>query len=145
MLERTQVVPVPLERAFAFFADPWNLAEITPPWLRFRILSAPPELEAGSLLHYRLRLFGVPVRWLTEIADWRPPLTFTDVQLEGPYREWVHTHRLRAVASRTEIFDHVHYRLPVEPLARLYAPLTVERWLDAIFDYRARRIEDLVR
>jgi uncharacterized protein len=102
-------------------------------------------LERGSLLRYRLRLFGVPVRWLTEIDDWRPPRTFTDVQLEGPYRRWVHTHRLAPVADGTEIYDHVAYRLPFEPLASLLAPLTVQRWLDAIFDYRERRIEALLR
>ena len=84
-LERTQVVPVELEQAFAFFADAWNLEAITPPWLRFRIVEAPRTLEQGSLLAYRLRLFGVPIHWRTEIAEWRPPFGFTDVQLAGPY------------------------------------------------------------
>src|SRR5690349_21749788 len=88
VLERSQVVPVELERAFAFFADARNLEAITPPWLGFRILEAPPALQHGSLLAYRLRLFGVPIRWRTEIVDWRPPFGFTDVQLVGPYRRW---------------------------------------------------------
>ena len=133
-----------LDDAFAFFADPRNLEAITPPWLRFRILEAPRKLERGSLLVYRLRLFGVPVHWRTEIAEWRPPLGFTDVQLAGPYRRWEHTHRLRRVDGGTEIYDHVVYRLPYEPLAGLLAPATVRRWLRAIFDYRARRIEGLL-
>jgi ligand-binding SRPBCC domain-containing protein len=140
-LERTQVVTVPLERAFEFFADPWNLEAITPPWLGFRILEAPPVLERGSLLRYRLRLFGLPVDWLTEITDWRPPHGFTDVQLEGPYRCWIHTHRLGAVEGGTEIHDDVRYRLPFEPLASLAAPYTVERWLESIFDHRARYLQ----
>jgi ligand-binding SRPBCC domain-containing protein len=144
VLERIQVVPVAPDRAFAFFADPSNLAEITPPWLGFRILEAPRELRRGSILRYRLRLFGVPIRWRTEIADWRPSRTFIDVQLDGPYRRWIHTHRLRPVAGGTEIYDHVRYRLPFKPLASLYAPFTVQRWLDAIFDYRAARIETLL-
>jgi ligand-binding SRPBCC domain-containing protein len=143
-LERTQVVPVPLEHAFAFFADPWNLEAITPPWLRFRIVEAPPVLEDGSLLRYRLRLFGLPVNWLTEISDWRPPYAFTDVQLDGPYRGWIHTHRLGAVDGGTEIRDEVRYCLPLEPLASLAAPYTVERWLDSIFDYRMRRIAAII-
>jgi len=144
-LERTQVVPVPLERAFEFFAAPWNLEAITPPWLGFRIVEAPPVLERRSLLRYRLRLFGVPVDWLTEISDWRPPHGFTDVQLEGPYRVWIHTHRLVAVDGGTEIRDEVRYRLPFEPLASLAAPYTVERWLKSIFDHRARRTAALLR
>jgi ligand-binding SRPBCC domain-containing protein len=143
-LERTQVVPVSIARAFAFFSDPWNLAAITPTWLRFEIVAAPHELEQGALLLYRLRLFGVPIRWRTRIEEWRPPHGFTDVQLQGPYRVWEHTHRLTAVPGGTEIYDHVRYRLPFEPLASLIAPYTVRRWLDAIFDYRAQRIELLL-
>ena len=140
VLERSQVVPVDLDQAFAFFADPWNLEEITPPWLRFRVVSAPRELSRGSLLVYRLRLFGIPVRWRTEIVEWQPPGGFTDVQTAGPYRRWEHTHRLCPVAAGTEIHDRVVYRLPFEPLAGLVAPATVSRWLKTIFDYRARAI-----
>ncbi len=130
-------MPVGIEEAFAFFADARNLESITPPWLRFRIVEASRTLARGSLLVYRLRLFGVPIRWRTEITEWRPPFGFTDVQTAGPYRRWVHTHRLRPVDGGTEIYDHVTYQLPFEPLAGLFAPATVRRWLAAIFDYRA--------
>jgi ligand-binding SRPBCC domain-containing protein len=143
-LERTQVVPVPIERAFAFFSNPWNLAAITPPWLRFQIVEAPEDLAQGALLDYRLRLLGAPIRWRTRIEEWRPPHGFTDVQLRGPYRVWEHIHRLTAVDGGTEIYDHVRYRLPFEPIASLIAPYTVRRWLDAILDYRALRIELLL-
>jgi ligand-binding SRPBCC domain-containing protein len=145
VLERSQVVPVDVETAFAFFADAWNLEAITPQWLRFRIVEGPPALERGSLLLYRLRLFGMPIRWRTEIVEWRPPFGFTDVQIEGPYRRWEHTHRLRRVAGGTEIHDRVVYRLPYEPLAGLVAPVTVRPWLAAIFDYRALQTEARLR
>ena len=144
-LERLQVVPVSLEDAFAFFAEARNLEAITPPWLRFRIVAAPERLEQGSLLEYRLRLFGLPIRWHTEIVSWRPPHGFTDVQLRGPYPLWEHTHRLTTVPGGTELYDHVSHRLPLEPLASLVAPLTVRLWLDAIFDYRAERVTALLR
>lgn len=115
-LDRSQVVPVDVDEAFAFFADPWNLEAITPTWLQFRIVEAPRELAWGSSLVYRLRLFGVPIRWRTVIAEWSRPSGFTDVQRAGPYRRWEHTHRLRRVAGGTEITDRVVYRLPCEPL-----------------------------
>jgi ligand-binding SRPBCC domain-containing protein len=138
-------VPVDVEKAFAFFADAWNLEVITPPWLRFRILEAPRTLGRGSLLAYRLRLFGLPIHWRTEIVEWRPPFGFTDAQLAGPYRRWEHTHRLRRVDGGTEIYDHVVYRLPYEPVAGLLVPVSVRPWLTAIFDYRARQTEARLR
>ena len=143
-LERTQVVPVAVEEAFAFFADPFNLEAITPPWLRFSIVEAPDRLERGSRLRYRLRLCGAPIRWLTEIVDWSPPRSFTDLQLSGPYQLWEHTHRLNPTAEGTEIFDLVRYRLHGGALAPLVQRLAVGRWLDDIFDYRAARMRELL-
>jgi ligand-binding SRPBCC domain-containing protein len=143
-LERSQVVAAGLEEAFAFFADPWNLEAITPPWLRFRIVEAPRRLERGSFLRYRLRLFGVPIRWRTEIVDWRPPRSFTDLQRSGPYPLWEHTHRLTPVPGGTEIFDLVRYGLHGGPLAPLVRRLSVGGWLDEIFDYRAERMRELL-
>jgi ligand-binding SRPBCC domain-containing protein len=143
-LQRTQLIARPLEDTFAFFADPWNLEAITPPWLRFSIVEAPRALRRGSRLDYRLRLFGVPIRWHTEIAAWVPPRSFTDVQLSGPYPLWEHTHRFRAVRGGTEMHDHVRYRVPGGPLAPLVRRLAVAVWLDRIFDYRADRLRQLL-
>ena len=135
---------MPLERAFAFYADPRNLEAITPPWLRFRILEAPDELGAGSLLRYRLRLFGVPISWRTRISVWEPPHRFVDVQLAGPYRFWEHEHSLTPLsAGGTEIRDRVRYLLPFGALGLFARPL-VRRWLTGIFDFRARRTASLL-
>jgi ligand-binding SRPBCC domain-containing protein len=143
-LERTQSVHRPLDETFAFFADPQNLAAITPPWLRFHIVDAPAELGRGALLRYRLSLSGVPVGWRTEIAEWLPPRTFVDVQLAGPYRLWVHTHRFTPTPAGTEIYDNVRYRVPGGPLAAAVDRLLVAPRLDAIFDYRAARLAELL-
>ena len=142
-LEHTQSIPRPLDETFAFFARAENLEAITPPWLRFRILDKPDRLQRGALLEYRLRLFGVPVGWRTEITRWRPPHAFTDVQLRGPYRLWEHDHRFAAVPGGTTMCDHVRYRVPGGPLAPL-VDVVVRRWLRLIFDYRARRLADLL-
>jgi ligand-binding SRPBCC domain-containing protein len=140
-LVRTQVVPISPEEVFAFFAEPRNLEEITPPWLRFRILEAPAELRRGSFLRYRLRLYGIPVGWRTEISEWRPPRSFTDTQTAGPYRLWVHVHRFEPVAGGTEILDSVRYRVPG---GRLVDRLFVARSLDEIFAFRAERLAELL-
>lgn len=142
LLERSQLVPTPLEQTFDFFADPRNLEAITPPWLRFRILDAPDRLRRGSLLRYSLRLFRVPIRWTTEITAWDPPHGFTDTQLRGPYRLWVHEHRLEDVGTGTRVTDRVRYRVPLGPAGRAANRLLVRAWLDEIFDYRARRLAE---
>jgi ligand-binding SRPBCC domain-containing protein len=69
ILKRSQHVAPPVDEAFAFFADPRNLAAITPPWLGFQIFAAPQPLAAGPQTGYRLRIKRVPVRWLAEISE----------------------------------------------------------------------------
>lgn len=142
LLERSQLVPTPLEQTFDFFADPRNLEAITPPWLHFRILDAPDRLRRGSLLRYSLRLFRIPIRWTTEITAWDPPHGFTDTQLRGPYRVWVHEHRLEELGTGTRVTDRVRYRVPLGPAGRAANRFLVRGWLDEIFDYRARRLAE---
>ncbi|MGI8421290.1 MAG: SRPBCC family protein [Gaiellaceae bacterium] len=143
VLERTQLVPRPLEETFAFFADARNLEAITPPWLHFRILELPESLEGGALLRYRISLGGIPIGWRTRIDDWRPPRSFTDRQLRGPYLLWEHTHRFRGVEG-IEMYDHVRYRIAGGPLAPLVQRLLVGRLLSEIFDHRAQRLAELL-
>jgi hypothetical protein len=70
VLEREQLLPRPPGEVFPFFADARNLEAITPPLLRFRVVTpAPPEMRAGTLLHYRLRLHDPHPRVR---ATWRP-------------------------------------------------------------------------
>ena len=140
-LERTQTITRPLDEVFAFFSDPWNLGAITPPELRFAIVEAPVSLEAGSLIGYRLRISGVPVRWLTEITEWNPPRGFVDRQIEGPYSFWEHTHRFTEVPGGTEVYDHVRYRVLG---GRLVERFLVRPKLERIFDYRTERLPALL-
>ena len=134
---------VPLETTFEFFSDARNLEEITPPFLKFRIVTpAPIEMEPGALIDYQLKLRGIPLRWRTEIVDWDPPRGFTDVQLRGPYRKWVHRHDFKEENGGTLVSDTVHYRVPGGSLAdRMF----VRKDLIRIFAYRHTKIEVLLR
>ena len=135
-------LPLPREKVFAFFADAHNLEAITPAELNFRILTPDPiVLETGALIEYRLRLFGVPFRWVTRIAEWTPPGRFVDEQLRGPYAQWVHTHTFEETSSGTAIRDHVRYRLPFSPLGDVAYPL-VRAQVGRIFEHRRRVVRE---
>lgn len=143
LLERVQVVPRSLSDVFAFYADPDNLARITPPWLGFRILTPKTAMRAGLQIEYRIHPLGVPQRWVSEITVWEPPRRFVDEQRRGPYRRWHHLHEFRATAGGTEIRDRVTYELPLGPLGRLAHGLVVRRQLESIFAFRERAVRDL--
>ncbi|HEU5062718.1 MAG TPA: SRPBCC family protein [Solirubrobacterales bacterium] len=138
ILERNQQIQLSVERAFAFYGDARNLERITPPWLGFEVTTpAPIAMGVGTLIEYRLRLHRVPVRWRTRIEVWEPPRRFVDVQIEGPYSLWEHTHSFEEDGpGATVIRDRVRYSIPFGPLGELANRLLVRRDLRRIFDYR---------
>jgi ligand-binding SRPBCC domain-containing protein len=138
LLERTQRVDLPIDRAFDFYGDAHNLERITPPWLGFEVTTPKPiEMGVGTLIEYRLRLHRVPVRWRTRIEVWEPPRRFVDAQIKGPYSLWEHTHSFEADGPEATIIrDRVRYSIPFGPLGDLAERLLVRRDLKRIFDYR---------
>ena len=137
-LDRELWVPQPLSQVFPFFAAAENLERLTPSWLRFEILSPLPiEMQAGVLIDYCIRLYGVPMRWRTLIHTWEPPFRFVDEQLSGPYAVWWHEHTFAEHKGGTMIRDHVRYRAPLSFLSH---PLMVRRQLRRIFDFRTETI-----
>jgi ligand-binding SRPBCC domain-containing protein len=145
LLEREQVLEAEIERAFEFFSRAENLEAITPPWLRFRIVTPTPiEMRPGALITYRLRLHGLPIRWRTRIDEWDPPEGFVDRQLSGPYALWHHTHSFERIGDRRTLMrDRVRYAHRFGPIGALAEPI-VRRDLDRIFDHRRDAIAALL-
>ena len=145
ILEREQRLPGAPADVFRFFADAHNLEAITPPLLRFRVVTPGPiVMGRGTLIRYRLRVHRVPVSWLTAITAWDPPHRFVDEQISGPYALWHHTHSFDADGDETIMRDVVRYRIGFGPLGRLADELVVRRDLAAIFDHRAERVRELL-
>lgn len=143
VLERTVHVQRPLLEVFDFFAAAENLERLTPPELGFQIRSdVSQEMRKGTLIEYRIKLHGLPMKWLTEITGWNPPHSFEDTQLRGPYAKWVHTHTFTAEGTATRVDDRVVYALPLDPLGRIAHPI-ITRQLRRIFNYREKVMREI--
>jgi ligand-binding SRPBCC domain-containing protein len=143
--QREQFIARPLEEVFEFFAAAGNLERITPSWLRFKLLGDEPiEMQAGTLIEYRLRLHGIPLRWVTEIRAWEAGRVFVDRQLRGPYRLWEHRHEFAAVDGGTVVRDRVRYALPFGLLGEIAHRLFVRRDIERIFAFRNSSVARLL-
>ena len=134
-------LPRPRDEVFPFFGEARNLEVLTPPWLRFEVLTpSPVAMHAGTVIEYRIRIHGIPIRWQTEIVDWEPPDRFADVQRRGPYTTWHHTHTFMERDGGTVCRDEVRYRPRGGALVNwLFVRGDVER----IFEYRRKRLLEI--
>ncbi len=141
-LECQQLISRPIADVFDFFSDASQLEQITPPSLKFCVLTPPPiEIQAGTTIDYRLKLRGIPITWRSLIAEWQPPFRFVDQQLKGPYLKWHHEHLFQPVAAGTLCRDIVDYRVPGGAVVNR---LFVERELTNIFSFRQQRLQVLL-
>ncbi|WP_396623687.1 SRPBCC family protein [Luteitalea sp.] len=133
-LSTTAWLPQSVDEVFPFFGDAHNLDILTPPWLSFEILTPRPiPMHAGTLIDYRIKLRGIPMRWRTRISLWEPNRRFVDEQLRGPYLEWIHTHTFEPLDGGTLMKDTVRYRVPGGGLVNRFF---VQRDVERIFTYR---------
>ncbi len=144
-IERVQVLPTTLDKAWDFFSSPDNLAKITPPSMNFRITSPPQATTyAGQIITYTLRpLLGISMNWVTEITHVSQPNFFVDEQRFGPYRFWHHQHFFHEVEGGVEVRDLVHYLLFHDQLAGMLNRLIVAPRLKKIFDYRTNALQTI--
>jgi ligand-binding SRPBCC domain-containing protein len=140
-LETDLFLPRSGNQLFEFFSDAFQLETITPKWLHFAILTAPPiQIGPGTLIDYRLRLHGIPIRWRTRISVWEPSRRFVDEQTQGPYRRWHHEHLFETVECGTLCRDVVDYSVFG---GRAVHAMFVRRDLLAIFEFRQRKLQEL--
>jgi ligand-binding SRPBCC domain-containing protein len=140
-IDRSIHLPRPIDEVFPFFADARNLERLTPPFLKFQVITpAPIAMQPGTHIRYKLRLHAIPISWESEITAWDPPHRFIDEQLRGPYRIWKHEHRFSEKNGGTEVSDHVDYAVWGGSLINA---LFVAPDVRKIFDYRTQVLETM--
>ncbi|MGP0566019.1 MULTISPECIES: TIGR01777 family oxidoreductase [unclassified Nitrospina] len=139
-----QWVPKPIDTIFEFYSDAKNLEILTPPFLNFSVTGqSTREMEEGTRINYRLKLYGIPFRWQSIIMDWSPNNRFSDIQVVGPYWLWHHTHDFIEQDGGTLIRDRAIYRVPMWTPGDLFIYPIVRRDLEKIFSFRWKKTCDL--
>ena len=140
-LNAVQWFDLPIDQVFSFFSDARELERITPGFLHFKVLTPGPiDIQQGTLIDYRLKLHGIPIKWRTEICDWEPPFRFVDQQLRGPYRRWHHEHTFEEIDGKTKVSDNVHY---IPRGGSLIHKFLVKPDLEKIFRFRQDRLREI--
>ncbi len=145
-LQTTQFIKSDIPTVWEFMSSPKNLATITPEYMQFEVLSdlGDGKMYAGQIIEYYVRpLLGIKLHWVTEITTVQEHQFFVDEQRFGPYKFWHHKHSLKQVEGGVEMFDLVHYQMPLGFLGKIGNELFVKKQLQQVFDYRFKVVEKI--
>jgi ligand-binding SRPBCC domain-containing protein len=137
-------IPSPLDKAWDFFTSPLNLVKITPPDMNFVVTSEYKETDKvypGMIITYIISpLFGIKLRWMTEITHVKEKEYFVDEQRFGPYALWHHQHHFKEVEGGIMMTDIVNYAIPYGFIGRIANRAFVKKKLREVFSFRGEVI-----
>jgi uncharacterized protein (TIGR01777 family) len=144
--KRRGIIDVSAERLFAWHEAPGALERLLPPGERVRVVERQGGIREGDRTTLELKLGPLPLRWVAEHRNYEAGREFTDVQIQGPFDYWAHTHRIESLGpDRALLEDDVRYRLPGRGLGNVFAP-AIQARLERMFAWRhARTALDLRR
>ena len=146
IMEKHQFISKTKSEVFNFFKTPENLEKITPSNLNFKIHTPSPILmKKNAVIEYQIKIFFFPIYWRTLIKSYDPPNSFKDIQLNGPYKIWDHTHIFKECKNGTMMIDRIVYSIPYGFIGRMVHFIWIKRELKNIFNHRYKIIEEIFR
>lgn len=141
---QSQKIPASIDSVWDFISNPNNLKEITPPFLDFQVTSRSDDAKmyAGMIITYSVKpIFGIPVKWITEITHVKEKEYFVDEQRLGPYKFWHHQHKIESIENGVLMTDIVTYIPPFYFFGSIANRLFIRKRLIEIFHFRTLAIE----
>jgi len=145
-LQTRQLIKSDIKTVWEFMSSPKNLATITPEYMGFEMLNNlhGDKMHQGQIIEYYVKpIMNIKLHWVTEITHVKENEFFVDEQRFGPYKFWHHKHFLKEVPQGVEMYDLVHYKLPLGFIGIIGNNLFVKKQLKEVFDYRNKKVEEI--
>ena len=125
-------MPVSAKELFHWHEKQGAFHRLSPPWDQVKVLRQDPTLKPGAEVHIQMKMGPFPLKWVAKHTEYHPPNEFVDIQLKGPFKKWIHRHRMFELGELTsELEDHITFQTPWS-LGEGMALKSVER----LFNYR---------
>lgn len=122
-------IAAPADEVFRWHARPGALERLTPPFENVEVLARSGGIEAGS----RVTLRTSHGEWVAEHTEYREGRLFKDVQRQGPFKRWEHTHLFEPDGEGCVLEDRIEYELP---FGGFLVKGAIERRLERVFGWR---------
>ncbi len=132
-------IDAPSRDVYEWHAREGAFARLQPPWVDAEIISRQGGLETGAKTEIKLKLGPFSKRWIAEHDEHEAGKLFSDIQVEGPFRRWKHTHSFTPTdENKCTLADKIEYELPGGKLGKRLGEKYVQRQLNRLFTYRHR-------
>ena len=139
IFEWRSVMPASADEVFAYHARPGAFRRLAPPWQKLVVREESGDVTGGRVA-FDVWFGPVKRHWVAETGSAMPGRQFVDRQVEGPFAAWEHVHRFVPVeAERSELIDHVEYRLPAGGFIDAFGEGPAGKTLTRVFHFRHER------
>ena len=91
IVEKSIAIAAPIEAVFDFHLDQQNLALISPPWMKTKLVREKGE-EFGKIVEVEVVQYNIfPSHWIVRTEEFDRPFRLTDLMLSGPMKYFQHT------------------------------------------------------
>lgn len=135
---RTVHLPASAEEVFDWHERPGAFNRLTPPWEAVKVLDHTGGIKDGAKVDLQIGMLGpIKQRWKISHQAYEYGKQFQDVQDEGPFATYAHTHRMHDNGGKTSTLeDEIEYSLPLGPLGNLFGDPFVKAKFERLFRYR---------
>ncbi|MBL8229781.1 MAG: SRPBCC family protein [Bryobacterales bacterium] len=109
---------------------------LAPPGPKPQVLLRKGKLRTGSRVEFLVPIGPLKVKWLALHVNHEDGLFFTDEQIRGPFRYWLHEHRFEPENGGTRLVDRIRCSLPLGPLSDWVVGWLVGLQVKSMFRHR---------
>jgi uncharacterized protein (TIGR01777 family) len=137
VVERRTTMPATADEVWQWHARPGAFERLAPPWEPVTVLARSGPLAEGATVTLRVHAGPVPMRWTARHYDVEPGRGFSDEQIDGPFRAWVHRHAMIPdIGDTSTMVDTIRYVPPLGPLGDLAGDIWLDGRLASLLRYR---------
>jgi len=141
----SMVLPTEQQRVFEYLIRPANLAELLPDDAGVTVVEAPEILELGSRIELIVYILGIKQQIVYEVSDFEPPLFFSERQIDGPLKSYLHEHRVEIRSeNEVELIDAISFEPPSGLAGFVMTEKRILENLQKGLSYRYRQIQTVM-
>lgn len=143
VFERSSVIKTSIDGLFNFHIDTNNINLISPGYLNAEIISmSDTPLKKDSVVSLKAGAGPVKFLWTLKIEDFNPPNLISDLQINGPFKYWIHYHIFEKLNGAVKITDRILFVPPFGAIGLAALPL-IKLQLNSMFKFRHKKTKEI--